>query len=179
MKYEPLTIDDYQDVVQMFHSESDRGAAVLAGSYVDNFLAIYLRSQMIEDKEVDNLFGRFGPLAEFSQRIECGYAFGLITLQARDDLNCIRKIRNHFAHHPQEARFDASPVKDWVDHLSAPAVYTLPDGNEIHHDNKSRFLMTISNFVAATHNAMLAKKEQQGRPNPPVPADAGQKRRRG
>jgi hypothetical protein len=35
-----VTITDYQQMVDLFHAETDRGAAVLAGSYVENFFPI-------------------------------------------------------------------------------------------------------------------------------------------
>jgi hypothetical protein len=43
MKPRQLKLEDYDLMVVLFHSESDRGAAVLAGYYVENVLGMYLR----------------------------------------------------------------------------------------------------------------------------------------
>lgn len=163
MSYLDLNITDYHDVVEMFHSESDRGAAVLAASFVENYLAAYLRFFMIEDADVEALFGGFGPLSGFSQRIEAAYAFGFLTASSRQDLKYVRKIRNHFAHHPMDASFEASPVRDFVEHLSIPEKIWADAGDqEISHDRKSRYLLSISMCVVEMHNAMLLRRPDQG-----------------
>lgn len=159
MGYEDLSIEHYNDVVRMFHSESDRGAAVLAGSYVENCLASYLRSKMIADDDVQNLFSGFGPLADFYGRIECAYAFGFISARGRSDLNYIRKVRNHFAHHPKEASFKTDPVKSWVAKLSTPTELNADDGTTIRiEEGRDRFLLTISQFVGWAWMAIQERK---------------------
>ena len=117
-------ITDYHDVVGLFHGESDRGAAILAGSSVENFLGIYLHSIMANKEVGRKLFDANGPLSSFSQRISCAYAFGYIAKHHYEDLNCIRKIRNYFAHHPRSAAFDQSPVADWANSLGAAKAIT-------------------------------------------------------
>jgi DNA-binding MltR family transcriptional regulator len=118
MKPHELDLYDYSDLVTLFHSESDRGAAVLAGSYVENYLATLLKAWMENTDKADQLFDSSGPLSSFSQRIEIAYAFGIIYLHDYKDLQNIRKIRNYFAHHPKEASFNNSPVREWVANLS-------------------------------------------------------------
>ncbi len=97
-------MDDYQQVVASFHSESDRGAALLAASIVETYLGQYLRQFMkVEDNEVSkHLFEGVGPLSSLSSRHEVAYAFGWINVMQRSDLRYIREIRN-FAHHPWRA----------------------------------------------------------------------------
>ena len=55
----PINVDitDYTQMVEMFHSETDRGAAVLAGSYIENYLGIFLKTKMTDDTLADNIFG--------------------------------------------------------------------------------------------------------------------------
>jgi len=104
-------------MVEQYRSESDRGAAVLAGSWVENVLGIYLEYSMVDQSSSHELFSSNGPLATFSQRISIGRAFGILSKNTADTLNYIRKIRNYFAHHPLDASFDESPVCEWVQHL--------------------------------------------------------------
>ena len=81
---------------------------------------------MIDYKGLDELFNGFGPLSSFSNRIECAFAFGFITLQQKNTLNFIKKVRNHFAHTPFEATFDKQPVSDWCECISKEKI--LPSG---------------------------------------------------
>lgn len=117
MKPHPLEISKYNSMLEQFRSESDRGAAVLAGSWVENIIGIYLEHKMVDQSASHELFSSNGPLATFSQRISIGSAFGLISKNTADTLNYIRKIRNHFAHYPLEASFDERPVSEWAQHL--------------------------------------------------------------
>jgi DNA-binding MltR family transcriptional regulator len=151
-----LDISDYHHVVEMFHSESDRGAAVLAGSFAEHFLVTYLRSLMVNADSGDDLFHGFGPFANFSQRIETAYAFGFLTARTRKDLDYIRRIRNHFAHHPREADFEKSPVRELVDNLTFPErVETQGPGEDIVYDRRTRYLLSISLGVVEMQNAMI------------------------
>jgi DNA-binding MltR family transcriptional regulator len=59
-----------------------------------------------------------GPLSSFSQRIAIAYAFGLIPKQRYRDFELIRKIRNHFAHHPMDTTFATAEVQKLAAGLS-------------------------------------------------------------
>ena len=118
MKPVDTTLPDYQSMVESFQNESDRGAAVLAGSYVENHLGLYLRSKMIDPSVADQIFSPDGPLSTFSQRIYFAQAFGFLSKGQCADLHQIKKIRNYFAHHPKQASFNDAPVSDWVESLA-------------------------------------------------------------
>lgn len=159
MKPHELDIGDYSEMVRMFHSESDRGAAVLAGSYIESYLAGFLKAHMINEANTEKLFTQFGPLSSFSQRIEISYAFGLIEKSAYEDLHVIRKIRNYFAHHPKDASFDSSPVRDWVDNLgvSGPLV-TSEESPELKiTDKKKIYLIGTGMFVVTAANLLKSR----------------------
>lgn len=49
MKPIDLDIDDYHEVLTELHKESDRAAAVLGGSFVECYLAKYLKAAMVQD----------------------------------------------------------------------------------------------------------------------------------
>src|SRR5947208_16867313 len=74
---EPITLNDYQSIVADYHSESDRAAIVLAGSFVEHYLANYLKHFMVQDESTKPLFSGFGPFSTFDQRISTAYAFKL------------------------------------------------------------------------------------------------------
>ena len=105
-----LSLGDWNEIVDAFHAESDRGAAVLAGSFAENTLGHYLRACMRDPKVADELFAPMGPLSSLSQRIAVAYAFGLISAAHYRDFQAIRRIRNHFAHHPFDATFGSTEI---------------------------------------------------------------------
>ena len=70
-----------------------------------------------------NLFQATGPLSSFSQCISCAYAFGFIRENQYIDLNYIRQIRNHFAHHPIKASFEEDKIAAAIMNLSTKFVH--------------------------------------------------------
>lgn len=152
MKPVEATLADYELMVALFKNESDRGAAVLAGSYVENHLGLYLRSRMVDHSVAKQMFSSEGPLSTFSQRISLAQAFGFLSKEQCADLHLIKKIRNHFAHHPKEASFNDKPVSDWVENLIATRTkVAMPDGNRSTiGDARFRYLISAGMFVAFT-----------------------------
>lgn len=152
MKPVDVTFADYQSMVEMFQQESDRGAAVLAGSYVENHLGLYLRSRMIDQSATERMFSSEGGLSTFSHRIDLAQAFGFLSKRQCEDLNLIKKIRNHFAHHPKEASFSKTPISDWVHNLVASQTkLTLPDGTtDVIADERFCYLVSAGMFLAQT-----------------------------
>ena len=148
MKVTELNVLSYQDTVELFHSETDRAAAVIAGSFLENYIGTFLRSFMVVDTEIDKLFDGFGVFSDFMKRIESAYAFGFITKEHRNDLKFIRKIGNHFAHHPLEASFGKSPIIDWFSNLTTKDIYPLTNQqSDSKKENRLRCLVAISNLV--------------------------------
>ena len=139
-------------MVALFENESDRGAAVLAGSFVENHLGLYLRSQMKDPSLADRMFSSEGPLSTFSQRIDLAQAFGFLSKEQCADLHLIKKIRNYFGHHPKEASFTDKPVSDWVSNLiAARTKITTPDGTQETLGNaRFHYLISTGMFVALT-----------------------------
>jgi hypothetical protein len=121
-----LQLTDWNDLVDVYNDESDRGAAILAGSFLENALGLFLRSKARDPKIADQLFGVMGPLSSFSQRIAVAYAFSFIPEWQYRDLELLRKIRNHFAHHPMDATFTSPEVMQLTAKLSS--VEHCPEG---------------------------------------------------
>ncbi|HEC03138.1 MAG TPA: hypothetical protein ENI81_06320 [Phycisphaerales bacterium] len=145
-----LTLVDYQKVVESFRSETDRAAAVLTASFTECFLEKLLRIFMRDDSSVDDLFRGHGPLSTFSSRSDCAYAFEIIDQDLHRDLKFIRKVRNHFAHHPSEAAFSDGPVKDFCAQLSTSTNEKSP---------RTTFLIAVGLAIGTMHNIMLKKEK--------------------
>lgn len=158
MKPIPLDIDDYTDMVQMFTGESERGAAVLAGSYIENYLAVFLEALMVDtSKDLrERIFGAHGSLNSFAQRIDFAQAFGHLSPNICHDLHQVRKIRNHFAHHPKEASFAESPVREYLRSMKlypdwhAPADPVIPEN-----DGKTFYLVAVGMLFIEINHATL------------------------
>jgi DNA-binding MltR family transcriptional regulator len=152
MKPVEATFTDYQLMMILFENESDRGAAVLAGSYVENHLGLYLKLKMKDPSLAERMFSSEGSLSTFSQRIDLAQAFGFLSREQCADLHLIKKIRNHFAHHPKEASFNDKLVSDWVANLIATKTkVAMPDGTRSSlGDARFRYLISAGMFVALT-----------------------------
>ncbi len=117
-KPKELSLGEWNQMVGTFHEESDRGAAIIAGSFAEHALGQYLKFRIRDKKVADALFAAMGPLSNFSQRIAIAYAFDLISSVQHKDFETIRKVRNHFAHHPLETTFNTNDVKQLCAELS-------------------------------------------------------------
>lgn len=117
-KPKELSIGKWNEIVGVFHEESDRGAAIIAGSFAEHALGQYLKFRVRDKKVADTLFDATGPLSSFSQRIAIAYAFSLIPQSHYNDFETIRKIRNHFAHHPFDTTFNTNEIKQLCAALS-------------------------------------------------------------
>jgi mannitol repressor len=107
----------YNKMVDQFRAESDRAAAILAVSFLDNNLRRMLLAYMVDHPRGRDFFESDRPLATFSSRITLAFGLGLLSPDTFSDLNLIRKIRNHFAHSEEAATFDSSPSRDWCAEL--------------------------------------------------------------
>ncbi len=114
----PLDVWAYGDFVIRFHDETDRAAAVLAGAYLDTFLADTLRAVFVTGARTDGLFDAQGALGSLRSKISLAVALGLVTEALARDMDLVRKVRNYFAHHIWDASFDAPPVSDWCRAIS-------------------------------------------------------------
>jgi DNA-binding MltR family transcriptional regulator len=104
----PLKVAEFRASLD---KESDRGCALLAAAYLEYELGMLIQVFLIDDATlVKDFFRGTGPLATFSARIDTAYLFGLIPRAVRQDLHLIRKIRNDFAHHPEQIEFTESSI---------------------------------------------------------------------
>lgn len=82
-----------------FNDESERGAALLAASMLDEQLKAILEAFLIEGKHQDKLLKDFNPpLGTLSSRLEACAAMGLVSEQEYAEIDVIRRVRNEFGH---------------------------------------------------------------------------------
>ena len=101
-------------------AESDRGSAVLAAAWVDDLLARRL-GQLARERHVRRRSTHSAKQpSTFSARIKAANAAGILDGDVYHDLQLLRRIRNHFAHHIHGTSLDAPEVRVLVDDLKLP-----------------------------------------------------------
>lgn len=94
-----------------FNKESDRGAALVAASMLDDRLEKILSAFLIESSAAKDLISGFNaPLGTFSSRASAAAALGLIQENEFNEITAIRKIRNEFGHGWEPLTFESENV---------------------------------------------------------------------
>jgi hypothetical protein len=113
-----------QEVV--YGNYPDRVLAIVTAALLDDHVTACLTESLWkDDKTTSRLFS--GALSGLSSKIDLAYLMGLYTVEVRDDLKTIAKIRNEFAHNPTEVTFETAKIIDLCQNLKI-AKY-LSDGN--------------------------------------------------
>ncbi|MBM3124603.1 MAG: hypothetical protein FJZ87_05960 [Chloroflexi bacterium] len=114
--------EDWSIWSQQLQSETDRGLATTAAAILDHLVARRIESFILDDSiATKRLLGNpFSPLGSFAARTAAAYSLGLITDDERDDLDCIRDIRNDFAHQPTSPSFTDQSIAQKVRNLKTP-----------------------------------------------------------
>jgi hypothetical protein len=100
-----------------YEEPNDRAIVIVGATFLETLLEHLLYAFLIDDKKkTEKLFGYGGPLGTFSGKIKMAYCLGLIYKPVRDDLNCVRKIRNEFAHNLY-ASFENRRIAQWAQAL--------------------------------------------------------------
>lgn len=105
---------------KMINNGSHMACVLIAGSYLDKCLAAMLKRRLAKCKETNELLTPNGSLGTFSARITMAFVLGLITKITHDNLNVVRKIRNHFAHHHLDMTFADPGVQSLCHGLQLP-----------------------------------------------------------
>jgi hypothetical protein len=89
-----------------FNKETDRGAAILAATILDDSLQQLLRKSILivhdangeKERLIKGLFEFRGSFDSFSSKIGISFILGLVDKEMHQALHIVRKIRNVFAH---------------------------------------------------------------------------------
>jgi hypothetical protein len=104
--------------------KNDRGAAILLGTNVENALQTAIdRNLVVREDVYGPLFHpSSGSLNSFEAKIRIGYAMGIYGDQHKNNLDCIKVIRNAFAHAVNPISFETAEVKAVCNLMSMPDV---------------------------------------------------------
>lgn len=91
----------------------DTTVVLMATSLIDVMLkftlVIRFRKDVVSKTLLENVFEGNGPLSTFSSKISLCIALGLFDKNVRHDLQILRKIRNEFAHSPNQLHLSDFP----------------------------------------------------------------------
>ena len=113
-KREKLGVDFFRDrqLLTTLTKGSDRDAAILGGSILEELLNRLLRKKLVQSSIFkDAIENSNGSLSTFSNKIQLSYLMGLISKKMYDNLNIVRKIRNEFAHEIVGSSFENEQIK--------------------------------------------------------------------
>jgi hypothetical protein len=121
MSWSVRDLDADTATVIEIEEQTDRAAAIVAGSYLEDFLAAMIRSTFTQDDKVLNqFFNGMGPLATFSAKIDMAYLLHLVDEDNRKRLHQIRRIRNEFAHDFSPLKFETLRMRTCAARSTAP-----------------------------------------------------------
>ena len=119
------------EIIREIEVQPDRGAAIIAASFVEERLCDAVRARLVQDtsthfKLADALLkGRGGALATFAAKIDVGLLLGLYESETHSDLHTIRDIRNEFAHRMVPLSFDSQSIAEKCAALRLPDHFPL------------------------------------------------------
>src|SRR5262249_31673887 len=126
-----LNFDPWLEINKEIDSKSDRVTAIVLSAITQDSLVDVIRASMAKrDYEVPWLTDPAGPLGRFKAQILLAYAVGIIGKNAATDLDCIRQIRNKFAHWPlvkhcsgkwESPTFSSPEIREFAMSLKCPS----------------------------------------------------------
>jgi hypothetical protein len=119
------TLEQVQAVTDEIEKQTDRGAAIVAATVIDNVLETLITSRLIElsSKRREALFDQINaPLRSLSSKIELAFALGLFNAERKESLHLIRDVRNKFAHRIDSVSFDHPEIAAIIEARVPPKV---------------------------------------------------------
>lgn len=94
----------------------DRGLVLTLAAFAEESLGHALAAYMLKNKSGTKLLDGFNaPLGTLSSRIQAAHALGVVTEDQYQDLEHLRKVRNHFSHTWKLVNLDSPPASDHID----------------------------------------------------------------
>ena len=146
-------------------SESDRGCALMAAAFIDDSLALLLRSSLVSDRKVlTDLFSHNGPLGTFSGKINLAYSMGLISKNVKRELHVLRRIRNEFAHTAAQIGFTETAISTSCHSLEL-------HGRKADASPRTKFTSSMTGLLIAIEEGLLKSSAIE----PPADYDASRR----
>lgn len=123
--------DDETEAVRELFKSSDRAAAIMAATIVENRLTAAIKHRFNPHVAVQKeMFRSSGPLGSFSAKIKLAYLMGICSERAFKDLEVMKDIRNRFAHHIDIKDFNSQRIADWCKNFQLIDISVFPTGTK-------------------------------------------------
>jgi hypothetical protein len=155
---------DFRAFLDVLNKESERGAALISATMIDDLLDQCIRSFLLDHKDVQQLLEGFNaPLGSFSARTVAAFSLGLLSESEYSDCQNIRKVRNAFAH-DVHASFKDQRLCD----LCANMRLCAHDYGDVHVNARGRYTAAavgiILNLTNRPHYAAKRRLQYTGWP---------------
>lgn len=128
----PVTDPSHNLIVSEIEEQSDRAAAILAVSFLEDRFTSLLKLWFADEPSViRNMLGGHGPLGTFAAKIDMGLLLGIIEKKRHTELHLIRKIRNEFAHGIENLTFDTNVIRAKCAAFSVPHQDDVASSDEL------------------------------------------------
>jgi len=157
----PEEILKLSEFLHLFNSESDRGAALLAGAMLDEAVLGILRAFLIPGEQTDLLLSEFNaPLGTFAARTMAAYTLGLIEKTEFMEAEIIRRIRNEFGHRWRDVSFESEKITTLANQL----LWRGSQSDSESRNSRARFNMAVAMLLGDwLWRASLVEKESRVR----------------
>jgi hypothetical protein len=134
---------EFKTFLELLNKESERGAALIAATMIEDLLERCIWAFLIEHEDVKRLLDGFNaPLGTLSARALAAFALGLISEKEYRECERLRKIRNVFAHNVR-ASFTDQSVADMCANLE----YSAKDYDDVRVGAKGRYTTSASSLI--------------------------------
>ncbi len=122
-----------KDAHKIFHElmddPNDRASGITAAAYLESSLedTLTFKLKKVGAVDVSELFRGDAPLGTFSAKIKFAFALQLFGERTRHDFDCIREVRNAFAHSKMKATFETPEIVNVCARISFPKWGRAPD----------------------------------------------------
>lgn len=133
-----MEIDDYAAIKAEIDAQTDRSAAVIACSLLEEHLKWAIGKCFVELTPQTSKRVFDGPLGGLFNRSYFGYALGLYDREAREEIIRVGEIRNHFAHKIAPIDFADDVIAEHCNNLRYPKLHRDIIGRDA--SNREKYL---------------------------------------
>ena len=151
------------DIIFLFHQlrndPNDRAVALIAACIIDDILEISILTKFrhLNSDERKRLFDPDQPLSSFSAKIRIAYALDLIDRPQQQNLDCVRSIRNAFAHITRPLEFRHPIVVDVCRYL-----HTDPRFGSDPEQARARYIWAVMDIIEKLTDMNIKRRFPDG-----------------
>jgi DNA-binding MltR family transcriptional regulator len=125
LSYATISTDELATVLKEAETGPDRYAAIIIATVLEGALdqLIFQKLKVFDRKIIAGLYEESGPMSNFSSKIKLGFVLKLFDEITRDNLDCIRRIRNAYAHAQVHLLFTTPQIVKECEKLKIPLTY--------------------------------------------------------